>query len=260
MSVQSKISGTVITYNEEKNILRCLKSMKPVVDEIVVVDSMSKDATRDICLKVGQDFPVTFIENPFRGHIEQKNFAASKANFGFVLSLDADEELDNPLQEAILEEKKKGLQQAYQFNRLTSYCGKWVKHCGWYPDKKIRLFQKSIAHWGGENPHDRIILDEGVKLCHFNKGDIRHYSFNSIADHAKTANNFSERASQEALLKGKKANFLIDVLGNPFFTFIKKYFFQLGFLDGKYGLIICILSAHSNFLKYSKIWYGSRHQ
>ncbi len=251
-----KISGTIITYNEEKHIERCIRSMIDVTDEIVVVDSFSTDRTKEICAELGKTLNIRFFEHPFEGHIEQKNFAKNLTSYDYILSLDADEALNDVLRSEIASIKQDTKYQAYSFNRLTSYCGKWIHHCGWYPDKKLRLFHKECGEWGGENPHDRVLVKEGIPTFHIKKGDLLHYSFLSIAQHANTANTFSETAAREALAKGKKASFLIHVLFNPLYTFIKKYFFQRGFLDGYYGFIICILSAHSNFLKYSKIWYA----
>ncbi|MEQ9218651.1 MAG: glycosyltransferase family 2 protein [Cyclobacteriaceae bacterium] len=243
-----KISGVIITFNEEENIERCIQSIIDVVDEVLVVDSFSTDKTREICEKL----KVKFIENPFAGHIEQKNVAVQKAKNDIILSLDADEALTEGTKTEILKVKDNWVHDAYYVNRLTNYCGKWIRHCGWYPDKKIRLFDRKMASWGGENPHDRVVVKKGAKVGSI-KGDLLHYSFPTIHDHAKTANHFSEIAAQEAIKKGKNVSLIIHVLLNPWFTFIKKYFFQLGFLDGYHGFVICVLSAHSNFLKYNKI-------
>ncbi|MCU0322473.1 MAG: glycosyltransferase family 2 protein, partial [Chitinophagaceae bacterium] len=137
--VMQKISATIITFNEEKNIRRCLESLQGIADEIIVVDSLSTDKTKAIC----QELNITFIEQAFLGYIEQKNFAIQQANFDFVLSLDADEALDETLQQSIIQAKKDGLKSdSYNMNRCTSFCGKWIKHGTWYPDKKIRLFNK----------------------------------------------------------------------------------------------------------------------
>ena len=244
-----KISAAIITFNEEKNIERCLTSLQGIADEIIVVDSFSTDKTEEICAKHN----VIFKQNKFEGHIQQKNFAANLSTNEYVLSLDADEALSDDLKKSILELKStSNPQPAYSFNRITSYCGKWIKHCGWYPDRKVRLWKKEIGNWGGENPHDKIILNEGISAINL-KGDLLHYSFESIASHVQTANNFSTIAAKAAVEKGKKVNVIVHMVLNPLYTFINKYFFKLGFLDGFYGFVICYLSAVSNFLKYSKI-------
>ncbi|TRX60865.1 glycosyltransferase family 2 protein [Fulvivirga sp. M361] len=245
-----KITGTIITYNEENNIRRCITSMRSVVDEIIVVDSYSTDGTKKICIELG----VTFVEHEFEGHIQQKNYAVSLASHDFVLSLDADEALSETLQRSIatLKNQSLPLADAYEMNRLTSYCGKWIKHCGWYPDTKFRLWNKTKGLWGGENPHDKVILSVGAGSQTL-VGDILHYSYSNIADHVRTANAFSDIAAREGAAKGKKVNVLIHMVLNPVYTFIHKYFIRLGFLDGFYGFVICYLSAVSNFLKYAKM-------
>ena len=144
------ISAVIIAFNEEKNIERCILSLKNVVDEIVVVDSFSKDKTKEICLAHN----VVFIEHSFKGHIEQKNWAYTQASNNYVLSLDADEALSDELKNSILAIKNNWKNDGYAFNRLTSYCGKWIKHCGWYPDIKLRLWDRRKGTWKGINPHD----------------------------------------------------------------------------------------------------------
>ncbi|MEM9671166.1 MAG: glycosyltransferase family 2 protein [Cyclobacteriaceae bacterium] len=243
-----QLSVTIITYNEEKNIERCINSVKEIADEIVVVDSFSTDQTKAICERLR----VKFLTHPFKGHIQQKNYALDQARYNYILALDADEVLSTELKESILATKKNWVFDAYRFNRLTSYCGQWIRHCGWYPDTKLRLWDKRKGHWGGENPHDSVKMQPGATDNHL-EGDLLHYSFHSVWDHAVTANKFSEIASDEAIRKNRKTNILIHVIINPVFTFVKKYFFQAGFLDGYYGFVVCVLSAYSNFLKYSKI-------
>ncbi|MBX9852139.1 MAG: glycosyltransferase family 2 protein [Cytophagaceae bacterium] len=242
-----KISGVIITYNEEKNIGRCLDSIKGVVDEIIVVDSFSNDKTEDICKAKG----AIFIQHTFEGHIQQKNYALGKATHQYILSLDADEALSQELTQSILEAKKNWQADAYEFNRLLNYCGKWIRHCGWYPDKKVRLIDSTKAKWGGTNPHDKIILTEGAKVS-FLKGDLYHYSYNSIHDHIKQINSFTDIMAREAVIKNKKISVLY-LLVSPWIKFIKSYFIQLGILDGYYGFVICTLSSFATFIKYSKI-------
>ena len=166
-----KLSVVIITFNEEKNIERCLKSVQEIADEIIVLDSFSSDKTEEICKKNN----VSFYQHEFDGHIQQKNRVMNMANNDYVLSLDADECLDEALTEEIKKIKDNSTHKAYQFNRLTNYCGKWIKHCGWYPDVKLRIWDKNIARWGGINPHDKVIVDENIEVKHI-KGDLLHYS------------------------------------------------------------------------------------
>ena len=246
----AKISGCIITYNEEKNIERCVRSLQAVCDEIVIVDSYSTDRTVEICKKL----QVKVFQNEFEGHIEQKNFALTKCLNNWIISLDADECLSPELQKAIqeLHLSSSNPVEAYAVNRLTNFAGKWIRHCGWYPDRKTRLFNKNTSRWGGKNPHDRIEHNERTNIIRL-EGDLLHYSFEDISDHVAVINKFSSIGAKSAFDQGRKPNFFIQVLLEPFYTFIKKYFFQKGFLDGYYGFVICINTAHSKFLKYTKL-------
>lgn len=243
----SLLSAVIITYNEEKNIRRCLQSIKDLADEIIIVDSFSNDNTEKIC----SEYPVKFIKREFEGYIEQKRYALGLANNEFVLSLDADEALSDELKNSIGEAKQNFTCDGYSMNRLTNYCGKWIKHCNWYPDRKLRLFNKNRGKWGGENPHDKVILQPGAKTCHL-KGDILHYSYYTLDDHLKQIENFTNISSKSLFEKGKKSNWIKLYLA-PLAKFIRDYFLNLGFLDGKAGFKICWLSAGATYKKYRKL-------
>lgn len=241
------ISLVIITLNEEKNIERCIKSVLDVADEIVVLDSLSNDKTKEICLK----YPVRFIEQPFLGYIEQKNKALEFATYPHVLSLDADEALSDELKASILKVKENWQFDGYYCNRLTNFCGKWIHHTDWYPDKKLRLFDKRKGRWSGINPHDKYSLQPGCSES-FLKGDLLHYSFPTINQHMEVMKKFTTIMAKEGFEKGKKANFMALVI-SPFWKFLKSYFFRLGFLDGYYGFVVSIISAYATFMKYVKI-------
>lgn len=247
MEKKIKISAVIITYNEEKNIHRCLSSIQEVADEIVVIDSYSTDKTKEICEK----HKVKFIEHKFDGHIEQKNWAITQAKYNYVLSLDADEALTRELKESILKIKNNWKYDGYSFNRLTYYCGHWVKHCGWYPDQKLRLWDITKGRWGGVNPHDTFIMKEGATTKHI-KGDLLHYSYYSINQHINQVNYFTDIAAKAYFEKGRRSN-LGYILFSPMLKFFKSYFIKLGFLDGFYGFVISIISSHETFLKYVKL-------
>lgn len=253
MEDKNKLSAVVITFNEEKNIERCLNSLECVVDEIVVVDSFSKDKTEEICRAKN----VRFIQHPFDGHIEQKNFAMHQASYDYVLSLDADEALDKKLTASILEVKKNLSEfDAYFFNRLTNYCGQWIKHCGWYPDKKLRIWNRNKGDWGGENPHDMVVLHEKSTKKYL-QGDLLHYSYYSINDHVKQIQFFTDISAKEAVAKGKKTSLFMIVI-KPIGKFFSDYIFKGGFRDGFYGFVIAKTSAYAKFLKYLKIYELSK--
>jgi len=248
-----KISVVIITYNEEKNIERCLLSVKNIADEIVVVDSFSTDKTEEICRK----FNVKFVQHKFDGHIEQKNRAITFASNQYVLSLDADEVLSGQLQKSILEVKQNLSFDGYKFNRLTNYCGKWIKHTGWYPDTKLRLWNSKKGEWKGKNPHDRYEMQKDAKIK-FLKGDLLHYSYFSIHQHIAQVNKFTGIAAKAALDEGEKTS-LFKIIIHPFWKFFRDYIFKLGFLDGYYGFVISVISAHATFIKHLKIKELSKH-
>ncbi len=241
------ISVVVITFNEEKNIGRCLDSVRDVADDIVVLDSFSTDRTKEIAEEKG----ARFFEHVFDGHVEQKNRAITYAKHPHVLSLDADEALNDKLKDEIIRAKKKFSTDGYYFNRLTNYCGKWVRHSGWYPDRKLRLWDSRKGQWKGINPHDRYEMEPGSKTEHL-KGDLLHYSFYSIEQHIDTINKFSTIAAKMQIKQGKKFSWF-KLLISPLWKFIRSYFFQGGILDGAYGFIICMNSAHATFVKYTKV-------
>jgi len=243
--LKDKISGVVITYNEEKNIRRCIESLQGVVDEIIIVDSNSTDRTVEIC----RELRTKVILQPFLGYVEQKNFALKQASFDYVLSLDADEALSDELRQEIIKEKEELKYDAYRFNRLNNFYGKWLRHGQWYPDRKTRLWNKNIAQWGGTNPHDRVVLPSSSSVKTIKK-DILHFAYYQVQDHVDQINKFAKVYAQASFLKGKKSNVLIHVLLSPIFKFIKRYFFKFGFLDGYYGLIACYNAAILNYYKY----------
>lgn len=243
-----KISAVIITYNEEKNIARCIGSLRDVADEILVVDSFSKDSTREICESMG----VRFMEHAFEGHIQQKNYAAEQASFDFVLSLDADEALSLELAEHILRIKNNKTHDAYRFNRLTNYCGKWIRHCGWYPDTKLRLWDRRKGKWGGRNPHDSVKMQSGSKVKHIG-GDILHYSFYSVTQHLQQIDKFTTIMAQEKYKDGKKVHSFYHLFIKPLMFFIQRYIFRLGILDGYEGYIVCKNGSYYKFIQYVKL-------
>ena len=249
MADSVKISATIITFNEEKKVERCLQSLLGVADEIIVVDSFSSDATEMICA----GYPVVFMKRDFEGYIAQKNFAVRQASYDFILSLDADEVLSERLKESILAVKASwGNCDGYAVNRLNNYCGKWIRFCGWYPDRKIRLFDRRKAKWGGEDPHDKVGLPEDrVKRL---KGDLLHYAYLTVDEHLTQMHRFAEVAAKAKFKNGKKPVFIIHVVLNPVFKFFRKYFLQLGFLDGYYGFVFCATTSALNFYKYLRLY------
>lgn len=242
------LSLVIITHNEEDNIARCLRSAQSIADEIVVVDSYSNDQTQAIC----ERYQVRFIQHPFEGFMQQKNYAVAQATHPYILSLDADEVLSPTLLASIQTTKKKWTHDAYAMNRLNNYCGKWIRHCGWYPDTKVRLFDRRKASWGAGEIHEKIVLDANSNSSKL-EGDLLHYSYTSISGHVRRINSYTDRMAKATFQRGKRSN-IPKILFSPIFNFIKKYIFKLGFLDGYYGLVVCIMAAYYSFLKYAKLY------
>ena len=242
------LSLVIITHNEEKNIERCLNSAQSIVDEIVVVDSYSTDATRVIC----EAYKVRFFQHPFEGFMQQKNYALEQASHSYILSLDADEVLSPALLASIKTIKENWKYDAYAMNRLNNYCGQWIHHCGWYPDAKVRLFDKRKAKWGAGEIHEKIVLHADGTKGELS-GDLLHYTYTSISEHVQRMNRYTDSMSKLAFEQGKRSHILKIAL-SPIFNFIKKYIFKLGFLDGYYGFVVCVMAAYYSFLKYTKLY------
>lgn len=245
--MEVKISAVIITFNEEKNIERCLTSLANVADEIVVVDSFSTDKTKEIC----EAHQVKFVTHAFEGHIQQKNWAITQASNKIVLSLDADEALSDELKKSTLEVKNNWKEDGYSFNRMTNYCGKWIKHGHWYPDVKLRLWDSTKGKWGGKNPHDTFLLENSTTQKHL-KGDLLHYSYYTEEEHWEQAEKFSTIAAQAYFDEGKKSN-IFKIVMSPISRFVSSYFLNLGFLDGKEGLKISRITYWETKQKYKKL-------
>ncbi len=251
----SSISVVIITYNEEKNIDRCLQSLKGIADEIVVVDSLSTDNTESICMQYG----VRFISQAFLGYIEQKNFALDQASHDHVLSLDADESLSELLLESIADEKQKGFPvDGYTMNRCSSFCGKWIRHGAWYPDRKLRLVNKKKGRWGGINPHDKLELKEGSSIQQL-KGEIFHYSYYSLEEVVTQNNKFTSIQAKAMFAQGRRAN-VLNLIFNPLLAFINGFILKAGFLDGADGFFIASSVAYQTMVKYAKLLHLQREQ
>ena len=240
------ISAVIITFNEERNIARCLESLRGVADDIVVVDSGSADRTEEICRSHGANF----IRQAWPGYSAQKNFANGHARHDWILSIDADEALSDGLKRSILELKGEGAIRVCKFARMTNYCGHWVRHGGWYPDHKVRMFDRRRARWEGEL-HEELqgfSRSEVVLL----EGDCLHHSYYTVEDHHRQADRFTTLAAEELFKRGSRVGFLRFHLG-PVWKFVLDYGLRLGFLDGAAGFRIARISAGATRMKYLKL-------
>jgi len=246
----SSLSVAIITYNEEENIAACIESVLVLADEIIVLDSFSTDRTEEIC----RTFPkVKFFKNPFAGHVQQKNLAIEHCTHEWILSIDADERVTSELRASIshfLGSHPASEIVGAKFPRLNRHMHKDIRHGGWYPNARYRLFRKGRAHWGGENPHDKLILDgRGVALT----GDLLHFSFRDLSHQVQTINNFSSIAALMRYNKGRTFKFW-RLFFKPVSKFLEIYVIKKGFLDGTQGVIIAVSSAYSAFLKEAKLF------
>lgn len=242
-----KITATIITFNEERNIERCIRSVDGVADEVIVLDSLSTDRTEEICKSLN----VRFVSRAWEGYSESKNHLNSLVSTGYILSLDADEALDETLKAEVLKFKNDSNPQIYSVNRLTNYCGKWIKHSGWYPDIKARLFPKEGSYWDGAIVHEELIFTKDLNVIQLD-GHLEHYSYYSFEDHRARADKYSSLTAQKMHANGKKATVLkpyLSALGR----FVSMYLLKAGFLDGKMGFKIAQISAQSNVFKYKEL-------
>lgn len=247
MEPSVKISAVIITLNEEANIARCLASLDGIADEILIIDSFSTDRTVSICEGLG----ARVLRHAFDGHIQQKNWGVDQASYDHILSVDGDEVLSEGLRERIIGVKRCWTHDCYSCNRMTRYCGQWIRHSGWYPDKKLRLYDRRKGTLGGRNPHEILIPVAGATQGHL-EGDILHFAFDSISEHMILSNRYSDIKARLALEDGKRSTWL-HVLLRPPLRFFQDYFLRLGILDGANGFIICTIAAISIFLRYIKI-------
>lgn len=240
---KQKLSVSIISLNEEKRIRDALESVV-WADEIVIVDSYSSDRTLKIC----REYTEQIFQVPWQGYVEQKNIANAKCSYNWILNLDADEvvspELAAEIQALLADEP---LHTGYYMPRRTYYLGAWIRHCGWYPDEKLRLFDKRQGEWVGQALHEKIELrGSTAKLQH----DLYHYTYENIEDHLNTINNYSSIAASQ---KQGTVNGL-GILGHTLFAFFKKFIVKQGFRDGSRGLIVSLLSAFTVAAKYAKLW------
>ena len=241
-----KISVVIITYNEEDRLEAALTSVEGIASEIIIVDSYSTDDT----VKIAKEYTDRVYQRKWTNFSDQKNYANSKASYPWILSLDADEKLSSELKAEI----KELLQSEHEYTgfsmpRRVFYLGRWIRHSGWYPDRKIRLFKKDSAYWEGEYVHERLIIEGNVRKL---TGFLYHFTYRNIQDHLKRINLFSDLAARKIYAQNKKSRWYHFVF-LPFFRFFKTYFWRLGFLDGFAGFVIAVLHGYAGFVRYAKL-------
>ena len=246
--MRERISACITAGNEEKNIRRCLESVA-WADEIVVVDSFSKDKTAEIA----REYTDLVYAHRWLGYIGQKNMIKDLATGPWILFVDADEEVSPGLKTEILQEFESGNSMnyaGYEFPRMVRYLERWISHGDWYPDIKLRLFRKDKGTCGGSEPHDRTTVTGPVKRL---KHPLYHYTYANINDQLETLNRFSQITAENLFEKGRRVH-MHDLLIRPFFRFLRCYILRWGFMDGMPGLIIATTVAYGVFCKYAKLW------
>ena len=240
------LSVAIITFNEERNIRDCLASVS-WADEIVVVDSLSSDATVAVC----REFTDRVLQRPWPGHVLQKQYALEQARGAWILCLDADERLSAEAAEEIRAiTRTADAADGYTFPRRSFYLGRWIRHGGWYPDRKLRLVRRGKGRWTGVDPHDKLVVDGTTRHC---AGSILHYVYRDISQQLATVDSFSRIAATQWHRTGMRPH-LLPMLVRPVLKFLETYVWKRGMLDGMPGFIIAMISSYYVFLKYAKLW------
>jgi glycosyltransferase involved in cell wall biosynthesis len=238
------VTAVVISFNEEAKIGRCLDSMRGVVDDVFVLDSGSTDRTAEICRERG----ARMLVEPFRGYGAQKNAAVAHVAAEWILSLDADEELSPELAASMVEALRDPRADAFEVNRLSRYCGRWIRRSGWYPDRKVRLFRRTAGRFVAVEPHDRFAPDPGARVERL-RGDLLHHYVATPEQHAAKVRRFAEIAARTMFAEGRRASWpkIVVKTANGF---VRAYLWHLGFLEGREGYLIARNAAIEKFLKY----------
>jgi glycosyltransferase involved in cell wall biosynthesis len=253
-----KITAAIIAKDEARDIEACVKSVT-FCDEVLVLDSGSTDGTQDLARRAG----ARVVETDWPGFVAQKSRAASMAAHDWILSLDADERLNDGLRAAI-ERLRAGGEPcdargapvaAFEMTRHAFHLGRWINHGGWFPEWRTRLFDRRRARWGGIDPHDHVDVDGPVERLA--DGEIEHFAYGSLSEHVEQVNRFTTIVAREKADRGRLGS-LAGMVFRPPARFLKMYVLRLGFLDGRAGFVLAAMAAYYVFLKYAKVWELAR--
>ena len=244
------VSVCIISGADVRRIERALESVASWTSEIIMVlNEEVRDGTDEVAARYG----VRLFREPWKGHIAQKNSAVEKATQPWLLGLDTDEVVSPELQKEICalfdDETRLAARAAYAFPRLTLFCGRWIRHGDWYPDRQTRLWRKGSAYWGGVNPHDKLIVQGSVGRL---TSDLLHYSNESIDHMIAKVSRYSTDFVTHQLAQGRATGFL-DLAVRPAWRFLRAYILRLGFLDGWQGYYIAWTNAFSAVTRYTKV-------
>jgi len=241
----------MIAGNEASRIRRALESVAGWSSEIILVIN---DDVADETEAIAASFGARVFREPWKGHIAQKNSAAQKAAQPWILALDADEAvspaLRREMEELFREPERLQRHAAYDFPRCSFYCGRWIRHGDWYPDRQTRLWRRGSAQWGGEDPHDKLLVTGSVGRL---RADLLHYTNESINQHLQKITRFSDEFVRQRRAAGRRPG-IFDLSVRPVWRFLRAYFLRLGFLDGWPGYYIAWLNAFSALTRYCKLY------
>ena len=243
-----KISACIITLNEERNLSRCLKSIAPLVDEIVVVDSGSTDAT----MEIARAFNARVVHQDWLGYVGQKNFALNQAVHPWVLSIDADEQVSPQLASSILQVKNDPAAEApdapngYEISRIVFYRGQWIRHGDWYPDRLVRLFRRAEARFEGGHVHEKLVISGGHPIL---RGQLHHFTYDTVADRASRCAKYASLWALSAYEQGRKAHVWTGPI-HALVRLLRGFIIKGGWLDGAIGWDIALGNAREVWLKY----------
>ncbi len=253
-----KLSVVIISFNEERDIRRCLESVQGIADEVYVLDSFSTDGTEAIC----REFGARFEQHVFDGYVSQKNRATDRATYDHILSLDADEALSGRLKAQVAglkaqserfkaqgsRLKDKELFDGYVFNRRNNWCGRWMRFTTLYPDRKLRLFDRRKARWSGLDPHDFVKPEPGTRVTRI-KGDLLHWAIHDLSEQRHKTEQFARISAKAYYDHGKRPGFLSEYT-HAVWRWFREYCIRLGFLEGFAGWQIARYSALYAWRKY----------
>jgi glycosyltransferase involved in cell wall biosynthesis len=245
-----RLTAIVITKNEAAKIEACLDSLA-FCDERIVVDSGSSDATVALATAKGARVET----HAWQGFGAQKNFALSLASGDWVLSLDADERVSPQLAAQITEAIAAGLADGYEMPRLSSFCGRPMRHSGWYPDHVLRLFRRGRARFSDDLVHERVVCEGSVRRL---SEPLIHHPVERLEDALSRMDRYSTAGADMIVESGRRVSFMTGIL-RGFWSFVRTYFLRLGFLDGREGFLLAVANAEGTYYRYMKAWLKGRH-
>jgi glycosyltransferase involved in cell wall biosynthesis len=250
-SAPEPLSACIVACDEEDRIGACLASVA-FCDDVLVVDSHSRDGTRDVAHRHG----ARVIERDWPGHVAQKEFAIRQARHDWVLCVDADERISDGLREEIEALRAAGFpgQAGWRMPRLSSWLGRWIRHGSWYPDRQLRLFDRRRGRWAGRDPHDRVELEGRVGLL---RSDLLHHPYRDLTDHLRTIDRYSTTQAGLLFEEGRRAG-LHDLVLRPLWRFFRFWVLERAFLDGWRGFVLACLAAHYVRMRWLKLWLLAR--